>query len=71
MLGAGLLVGNVVVFAALLAFADPATTSSWWFSILVMLGPTTACFLRAVVGGPRRVAAVCLGSRCCCGRPAT
>ena len=56
-----LLVLNVVVFAVLLAFGDPAITSSWWLAILVMLGPTVACFARAVVGGPRRAAAAWLG----------
>ena len=57
----GCSIGNVVVFAALLAFADPAISSSWWLAMLVMVGPTTACFALAVVGGPRRAAAIWLG----------
>ena len=59
-----MLVANVALYVVLLTFRNGAEFNRFWdvwIVNLVMVLPITACVARAIVGGPRRAAAVWLG----------
>jgi diguanylate cyclase (GGDEF)-like protein len=58
------LVGCVTLFAGSLVLrSEPVYSALWdgWIGNLALLASTVACFVRAIVGGPRRAAAAWLG----------